>query len=98
MVIANGETPLIEGLTQQRVPCGAAVLLDDKVMKHGIVLVHPDLPLFQLFLELDPKTKMIKHRFELIKPKSKLVKDFAIEIVDAEPAVVQPERPLIITH
>lgn len=91
----NG-VPIITNQTQE-VPCGAVLLLDDKALKYGIVLVHPELPLFKLYLKIDPKTKHLSQHFEKVIPTSKLVKDFAIRIVEDEATIIQPKTPGLIT-
>lgn len=94
--IINGhKDPEIDGLTQQKVPCGAAVVLSEDVLKHGILFIHDDLPLFQLFLEVDIKTKGVKHTFQLVKPKTKLVKDFLVDVIRTEPKIATPKKEII---
>jgi len=86
----------IDEKTQQKVPCGAAVLLNPDVLQHGILLVHDDLPLFHLFLEVDPETKSVQHTFQLVKPESPAIQDYVIDVIRTEPKIVTPKKEIII--
>lgn len=89
----NGEingspAPQIVGEMTQTIKCGAAIHITPEVVEHGIIFIHPDLPIFKLFL--NKKGDKIEHRFELCKPIVPEVKRFAIEIVPS--SVVMPNE------
>lgn len=92
----NGKPIIRGGHCTQTVRAGAAILLDDKAMKHGIVLVHPELPLFKLFLKIDPETKRLSQHFEKVTPVGPHIRDYGIEIVEDDIAIVQPKQEIII--
>lgn len=78
--------------SRQIVKCGAAVELTPIVLKEGIILVHPQLPLFRLRLQYDPKNRNIGHyAFELIEPESPAITSFALVVLPNAPA--EPEKP-----
>lgn len=96
-IINGNHDPEIDGLTTQKVPCGAAVHMSAEVMEHGILLIHDDLPLIQLFFNLDKKTKKLEHHFELVKPKTKLIKDYVIDLKRPVPKkIIQPEHKIVV--
>ena len=81
-------------LSRQVVECGAAVLLNDTVIKHGLCFVHPELPLFKLFLQIDHKRKKIaKYHFEMVKPHSAIIKSFVIQVMepDHKVEIIKPD-------
>lgn len=79
----------------QTVKCGSAVLMNDNVLKNGICLVHPDLPLYMLFIKINPNMTL-SYNFEKVKPDGPHIKGFEIEIVEDEPIIIQPKKELII--
>ena len=55
--------------TKEIVECGAAVQLTDVVLSHGVIFVHPDMPLVRLRLSYSPEKKILDaYNFELVKP------------------------------
>lgn len=90
--MSNDSRPNGVDLSTQVVECGATVVLDDSVIKHGIVFVHPELPLFRLVIQVDVANKKVSHyAFELIKATSPLVKNFVIEIMGPDAQIVRPD-------
>lgn len=84
--------------TRQVVDCGAAVRLDDAVLEHGIIFVHPELPLFKLYVSVDVANKKIdKYHFELCKPRDERVKQFIVQIreVGDEAKIIMPDKGLV---
>ncbi len=79
-MVNGSETPDLIGETTQEIKCGAAVHLTPEVFEHGIVFLHPNLPLFKLFLEAAPNNKL-NHRFEVCKPLFPEIKRFAIHVI-----------------
>lgn len=86
--------------TKEVVECGSAVQLTDAVLKHGIIFVHPEMPLVRLRLHFDEKEKRIdKYNFELVKPTKDETTGFAIVVIPPappkEPAVVVRKKRLL---
>lgn len=65
---------------------GAIVPMDEEVMKHGVLFVHPGLPPFRLLFTVEEG--MLKHAFEVVgsAPAQPL----------KEATIVLPEQPKII--
>lgn len=86
--------------TRQVVDCGAAVHIDQSVLDHGVIFIHPDLPLFKLFLQIDLKKKIVKkYNFELVKPKDEHVKHFVVQLRedgDDQKIILPDDKKLVI--
>lgn len=83
------------GETVQTIKCGAAVNLTSEVLEYGIAIIHPELPLFKMYLNRAPDGKIV-HRFEVCKPLFPEIKKFAIQIVEgpeALPSEVADPKP-----
>lgn len=48
---------------------GAVVPIDEEVLKHGVLFVHPQLPPFKLLLMIEGG--VLKHAFEVVGPAPK---------------------------
>lgn len=48
---------------------GALVPIDEEVLKHGVLFVHPQLPPFKLLLKIEDN--VLKHAFEVVGPPPK---------------------------
>lgn len=75
------------GGTVQKVLCGAAVHLTPEVIEHGICFIHPDIPLFKMYIGRDPKTGKILHKFEVCQPLFPEITKFSIHVVEGENAM-----------
>lgn len=80
--------------TMQVVKCGAVVRLDDAVTEHGVLFMHPEMPLFKMFLNLDLVKKIVdKYHFELVTKESDEVQAFSVVVCEAaEPAILLPQH------
>jgi hypothetical protein len=45
---------------------GALVPIDEEVLKHGVLFVHPNLPPFKLLFKIEDN--LLKHSFEVVGP------------------------------
>lgn len=68
----------------QVIPCGAVVELTDEVLNHGIAISHPNQPLFKVRFHFTP-TGGLGYNFELVEPRDKKVKSFAIKVIEPPP-------------
>jgi hypothetical protein len=56
----NGERPA------KVIDVGAVVEIDEEVLKHGVLFVHPNLPAFKLIFMIEDG--QLKHAFEIVGP------------------------------
>lgn len=82
---------------RQMIGCGAVVRLDDPVINHGILFIHPELPPIKLHLELDLEKRTIsRYAFESIKPEHGEQTEFAVLVhEELESPILQPDKKLI---
>lgn len=92
----NGRLQIIKDSSTQIVRAGAAVRLNPETMEHGMLLLHPDLPLFKMYIKFDIETKVLSSHFEKIKPDNDSIVNFEIEIVEEEKTIIQPSNELIL--
>lgn len=87
------------GRVEQRIDAGAIVRLDDAVLQHGVLFLHPVLPPIKLHVILDPEGKKLpQYHFEPIEAKHGDKTIFAIDLheVVAKESIIQPEKKLIL--
>lgn len=86
----------------QHVKVGAVVQLNKPTLEHGILLHHPELPPFKLFVEIGEKDgqKIIgQYRFELVEKSSPDVNRMVVDVVhpdDPDAGIVMPPQSKLI--
>jgi hypothetical protein len=106
----NGTLPIIE----QEIQCGACVRLDDAVLEHGLVLIHPLLPPIKLHIQVDntnldiSKNGIARYVFEKIAPKHGSQTHYSVMIMPSsemmddmqvpEPTLTLPKKKLILPN
>jgi len=93
----NGYT--IPNMTDEKqiVECGAVVQLNEVVLSHGVIIMHPDMPLIRLVLSYDKEKKIIdKYNFELVKPESDKIKSIAVVVLPPPEEQKAPEAKLLV--
>lgn len=91
----NGHNP--NQKIQQKLDCGAVVRLDDAVIEHGVIFIHPELPPMRLLFKMDPEGKKLPaYGIEPIAPEHGDKTQFAIVVHEVAEKIVMPETPKLI--
>lgn len=78
--------------TNQIIDCGAVLTLDDAVIKHGVIFVHPLLPPLRLMFDFDPKNKGLpKYYMEPITAEHGNQTQFVVHVHDSATTIIVPE-------
>ena len=67
---------------------GAIVTMDEEVMKHGVLFVHPGLPPFRLLFTVEGG--QLKHAFEVVGDAPAQPVKEATVIVPQQPKIIMP--------
>lgn len=83
---------------RQKITAGAVVRLDDAVVEHGVLFIHPMLPPIKLYMEVDAENHTIgRYYFDVIRPEHGEQTQFAVELHEVgQPQIMVPDKKLIV--